>query len=64
MVEIWTRGDRPQAIFVLNGDPISWRSSLQAITALSTIESKYIGIFEATKEAIWLKGLAQKMGIA
>ena len=51
-------------VFVLNGGPISWRSSLQAITALSTTESEYIGISEAAKEAMWLKGLAQEMGIA
>ena len=49
---------------MLNGGPISWRSSLQAITILSTIESEYIGIFEAAKEAMWLKDLQQEMGIA
>lgn len=31
---------------------------------LSTIEVEYIGILEATKEVLWLKGLALEMGFA
>ena len=41
-----------------------WRSCLQSITALSTTEVEYIGITEAAKEALWLKGLALEMGLA
>ena len=49
-------------IFNMNGGPVSWRSCLQPITALSTTEAEYIGITEAAKEALWLKGLAMEMG--
>ncbi|XP_038972174.1 secreted RxLR effector protein 161-like [Phoenix dactylifera] len=40
-------------VFCLNGGPVSWRSSLQPITALSTTEAEYIGITEAAKKALW-----------
>jgi len=40
--------------FFLYGVPVSWRSILQSITALSIIEAKYIGITEAAKEMLWL----------
>ena len=50
-------------IFSLYGGPISWRSILQPITALSTTEAEYIRLTEATKEVIWLKGLLTEMGL-
>ncbi|XP_047952725.1 phenylalanine N-monooxygenase-like [Salvia hispanica] len=43
-------------VFTLGGSCISWKSQLQHIVALSTIESEYIAITEAMKEALWLKG--------
>ncbi|XP_073101418.1 uncharacterized protein [Elaeis guineensis] len=39
------------------------RSCLQPIMALSTTEVEYIGITEAVKEALWLKGLVLEMGL-
>ncbi|XP_038975527.1 secreted RxLR effector protein 161-like [Phoenix dactylifera] len=59
-----TRRSTRGYVFCLNGGPVSWRSSLQPITALSTTEAEYIGITEAAKEAPWLKGLALEMGFA
>ena len=50
-------------VFSIHGGPISWRSFLQPITTLSTTEAEYIGVIEAAKEAIWLKGLALEMGL-
>nr|GEU55403.1 retrovirus-related Pol polyprotein from transposon TNT 1-94 [Tanacetum cinerariifolium] len=41
-------------IFSHCGSAISWYSSLQAITALSTTEAEYISSTEGVKEAIWL----------
>jgi len=41
--------------FTLNGGLISWSSKLQDIVATSTTESEYIAIFEAVKEAKWLR---------
>ncbi|KAK8921708.1 hypothetical protein KSP39_PZI020256 [Platanthera zijinensis] len=41
-------------IFLLGGGPISWKTTLQDIVALSTMEVEYIAVVEAAKEAIWL----------
>lgn len=44
------------------GCVISWKSSLQKVVALSTTESEYISLTEASKEATWLKGLSSDFG--
>ena len=31
--------------------------------ALSTIEAEYMAVAEATKEALWVKGLVKELGI-
>ena len=59
-----TRRSMTRYVFMLNDGPISWRLSLQTMMALSTTESKYIDISEATKGMMWLKGCALEMGIA
>lgn len=48
--------------FVAGGCVISWKSSLQKVTALSTTEAEYIALTYAAKEAIWLRGLASEFG--
>ena len=58
-----TRKSTIDYVFCMNGGPISWRSILQPITTLSTIEVEYIGITEAAKEALWLKRLIVEMGV-
>jgi len=50
-------------LFTLSQAPVSWRSTLQSIIALSTTEAKYIAMTEAVKEAIWLQGLLDVLGI-
>nr|GEW91039.1 hypothetical protein [Tanacetum cinerariifolium] len=42
---------------------ISWYSSLQAITALSTTEAEYISSAKGVKEAIWLRGMDNEFGL-
>ena len=39
-------------VFSLFGGLVSWRSCLQPITALSTMEVEYIGVTEVAKEAL------------
>ncbi|PHU26198.1 Retrovirus-related Pol polyprotein from transposon TNT 1-94 [Capsicum chinense] len=44
-------------VFTIGGCTISWKATLQTTVTLSTIETEYMAIIEAFKEAIWLKGL-------
>nr|GEY06995.1 retrotransposon protein, putative, Ty1-copia subclass [Tanacetum cinerariifolium] len=44
-------------VFTLVKAPVSWKSTLQSTTALSTTEAEYMVMTEAVKEAIWLQGL-------
>ena len=50
-------------VFTLAGRPICWKSMVQSLVALSTIESKYMAVAEVAKEALWLAGLVKKLGI-
>ena len=49
--------------FLFVGGAISWRSTLQICTSLSTIEAEYIAASDASKEAIWLARLVGDLGI-
>ena len=44
-------------VFKLWNSTISWKTNLQSVVALSTIEAKYIAATEAIKEVLWLKGI-------
>ena len=44
-----TRRSTTGYLFYVYGGPVSWRSILQSIMALSTTEAEYIRIMEATK---------------
>ena len=50
-------------LFTLAKGPVSWRSTLQSTVALSTTEAEYMAVTEAFKEAIWLHGLIEDLGI-
>eukprot|EP00253_Pinus_taeda_P002288 PITA_02288 len=49
-------------VFTLAGGAISWMSKLQETIALSTTKVEYIAASDASKEAIWLKRLLDKIG--
>ena len=51
-------------MFVLNSCLISWKSSLQSVVALSSIEGEFIATTEAIKEAIWLRGLLNELWLS
>ena len=40
-----------------------WKSTLQSIIALPTTEAKYMALTEAIKEAIWLGGPLDELGV-
>nr|GEU50260.1 retrotransposon protein, putative, Ty1-copia subclass [Tanacetum cinerariifolium] len=41
----------------------SWKATLQHVVALSTTEAEYMALTEAVKEAIWLRGLLEELGV-
>jgi hypothetical protein len=43
--------------FIMNGAAVSWSSTKQSITALSTAEAEYIGLADCTKQALWFNQL-------
>lgn len=49
-------------VFQVGGNTVSWRSGLQHVVALSTTEAEYMTLVEATKEALWLKGITSEFG--
>ena len=49
-------------LFSINGTPITWSSRKQSCVALSSTESEYRALVEATKEAIWIKDLLIELG--
>ena len=44
-------------VFMLNGCVVNWKTTLQHVVALSTIEAKYPDATKAVKKAMWLRGL-------
>ncbi|XP_068993260.1 uncharacterized protein [Neodiprion pinetum] len=49
--------------FILAGSVISWEARKQKTVALSSTEAEYMAVAEATKEALYLKGLLVSLGI-
>ena len=50
-------------VFTLIGVPMSWKSTLQSILALSMIEAEYMALIKVVKDAIWLRGLLDELGV-
>ncbi|GKA90966.1 retrovirus-related pol polyprotein from transposon TNT 1-94 [Tanacetum coccineum] len=50
-------------IFLVHGCVVSWKATLQHVVALSTTEAEYMALTEAVKEAIWLRGLLEELGV-
>ena len=50
-------------MFTLAKAPVSWKYTLQSTVALSTTEAEHMAITEAVKEAIWLQGLLDDLGV-
>jgi hypothetical protein len=48
----------------LAGGAISWSSKKQAVVALSSTESEYVGLSLAAKEAVWLRRFLGGIGIS
>ena len=50
-------------VYLLNGGAVSWKSKLQSTVALSSMEAEYMGLGQATKEALWIKELMEGLGM-
>jgi hypothetical protein len=62
--DVETRKSTTGYIFKLDGCPVSWYSRLQGCVAQSTVEAEYVALAEATKEAMWLRGLLAELGVS
>ena len=57
-------GDRKSTsgfIFMLGGCTVSWKCTKQKTVAISSTEAEYIGLSEATQEAIWFKEVLSEL---
>ncbi|XP_042065453.1 secreted RxLR effector protein 161-like [Salvia splendens] len=57
-----TRRSQSVYIFTLYGAAISWKSSLQAVVALSTTEAEFMALAATVKESFWLRGILKDFG--
>ncbi|XP_075665498.1 secreted RxLR effector protein 161-like [Castanea sativa] len=48
-------------LFMLGGGAISWKSSKQIITTISTVEVEFVTCFEAIVHRLWLQNLSQDL---
>src|SRR5437667_3199194 len=60
--DIDTRKSTTGHVMMLNNGAVAWRSQRQPTVALSTMESEYMALTEATKELLWLRGLLPELG--
>ncbi|GJV81500.1 hypothetical protein Tco_1517370 [Tanacetum coccineum] len=50
-------------VFILNGGAADWKSAKQSIFATSSTEAKYIVVFDASKEAVWVRKFISGLGV-
>jgi len=50
-------------VFKLGGAAISWKSKKQELVTLSTMESEFVALNHAAKEAIWIKNLLAELSL-
>lgn len=57
-----TRRSTTGYVVMLNNGAVAWKSRRQPTVALSTMESEYMALTEATKELKWIKTLLAELG--
>ncbi|GJZ28298.1 hypothetical protein Tco_0572945 [Tanacetum coccineum] len=50
-------------MFMVHGYVVSWKTTLQHVVALFTIETEYMALTKVVKKRIWLKGLLIELRI-
>ena len=58
-----TRRSTSGFVWIMGGGAICWRSKLQSIVALSSMEAEYVGATPAVQEVIWLRDLLCELEI-
>ena len=51
MIECLSQG----LVFICNGIAVSWKSSRQSVTVVSTTEADYLVALDATKKGVWIR---------
>ncbi|GJT96449.1 retrotransposon protein, putative, ty1-copia subclass [Tanacetum coccineum] len=49
--------------FLVQRCVVSWKAMLQHVVAISTTNAEYMALTKAVKEAIWLRGLLEELGV-
>ena len=57
-----TRRSTTGYVVMLNNGAIAWKSRCQPTVALSTMESEYMALTDATKELVWVRNLLAELG--
>jgi hypothetical protein len=50
-------------VFMMGDGAISWKTKKQSSVALSSVEAEYMAMCQAAKEAVWLTGFLEDLGI-
>nr|GEX50792.1 hypothetical protein [Tanacetum cinerariifolium] len=50
-------------VFVLNGGDVDWKSAKQNIFSTSSSKAEYIVVFDASKEAVWVRKFISRLGV-
>ncbi|GKD34507.1 retrotransposon protein, putative, ty1-copia subclass [Tanacetum coccineum] len=50
-------------LFILNGGVVDWKSTKKSIFATSSAEAEYIAIYDASKEAVWVRKFISGLGV-
>ncbi|GEQ68360.1 hypothetical protein JCM33374_g2028 [Metschnikowia sp. JCM 33374] len=57
------RKSRSGIVFIYAKSPVMWRSKMQSTIATSTLMAELAALFEASREAIWIKKLFKELDI-
>ncbi|XP_058456685.1 uncharacterized protein LOC131434052 [Malaya genurostris] len=57
-----TRRSTTGYVFLYAGGAVAWRSHLQRCVTLSSMESEYVALCEASQELVWLRRVLEDLG--
>lgn len=60
--EHWEAISTAGYVFMLGSYPIAWKSKLQVITAISSMEAELMAISAANQEALWIRKFLKDIG--